>query len=68
MYYFEATFVNYEEDTERTVTVTVDTIPLDASFYGGDPEELFAFKEALSQAYRQLEPNEGLIGIELVAC
>lgn len=68
MYYFEATFVNYEEDTERVVTVTVDTIPLDASFYGGDPEELFAFKEALSQAYRQLEPNEGLVGIELVAC
>lgn len=68
MYYFEATFINYEEDTERTVTVTVDTIPLDASFYGGDPEELFAFKEARSKAYKLREKDEGLVGIELVAC
>ena len=68
MYQFVVKIQNMRICIDRETLVEVDCKPLDASFFGGDTEEVFAWKVAVTKAFNLLKEDETLTSVSLLAC
>lgn len=60
MYYFEAHYVNMDNDND-----IVKTIKFDGQFFSNEKE---CYVYAMEKAYDMTEKNELLISVEFIAC
>lgn len=60
MYYFEAHYINMDNDTE-----IIKTIKFDGQFFDNEKE---CYIYAMTKAYDMTEKNEILASVEFIAC
>ena len=60
MWYFEAFYINMNDDSERRIN-----IKFDGQFFNSE-EEIYIY--AMTKAYKEKKNHETLVSVEFVAC